>query len=61
MTMQTALGVALGFSIILVTMLVIWGFAWATLHFGISPRDFAIGALLGVAALVVALIVVATR
>ena len=57
--MQTALGVALGFSIILVTMLVIWGFAWATLHFGKSPRDFAI--LLGVAALVIALIVVATR
>jgi hypothetical protein len=58
---QTAIGIALGFSVILATMLLIGGFAWATIHFGASSRDFGIGALIGIAALIAVIIVVATR
>jgi hypothetical protein len=58
---QTAIGIALGFSVILATMLLIGGFAWATLHFGASSRDFAIGALIGIAVLIAAIAVLATR
>ena len=60
-TVQTAIGIALGFSVIMATMLVIGGFAWAMIHLGASSRDFVIGALLGIAALIVAIVVVATR
>ncbi len=59
--MHTAIGIALGLSTILATLLLIGGFAWATIYFGVNSRDFAIRALLGIAALIVVIVVVATR
>ena len=59
--MQTALGIALGFSVILATMLLIGGFAWVTMSLGVNTRDFGIGALLGIAVLIVVVVVLAIR
>jgi hypothetical protein len=58
---QTAIGIVLGFSVILATMLLIGGFAWAMIHFGANTRDFGIGALIGIVALIAVIIVVAMR
>jgi hypothetical protein len=56
MTKQAALGIALGFSMIPATLLLIGPYAWATVHFGVKVNDFGTGAMLGIAALVFAVI-----